>query len=77
MLVFYSLKTMKTNHLFTAFLAFLLPIASLVCKEHRLVDASNLRKKTKVISDKLKGSDLTEIMTCIYKASKGKNGYSF
>ena len=52
---------MKTNHLFTAFLAFLLPIASL-CKEHRLVDASNLRKKTEVISDKLKGPSLKQLL---------------
>ena len=35
---------MKTNNLFTAFLALLLPLAS-------LVDASNLRKNTEVISD--------------------------
>ena len=47
---------MKTNNLFTAILALLLPLASL-CKEHRLVaDASNLRKKTEVISDKIKES---------------------
>ena len=41
---------MKTNTLFTAFLALLLPLASL-CKEHTLADASNLRKNTEVISD--------------------------
>ena len=44
---------MKTDHLFTAFLAFMLPIASL-CKEHRVVDVSNLRKKAEDISHKLK-----------------------
>ena len=41
---------MKTNNLFTAILALLLPLASL-CKEHTLADASNLRKNTEVISD--------------------------
>ena len=43
---------MKTNHLFTAFLALLLPLVSL-CKEHRHADTSNLRKKTKSISEEI------------------------
>ena len=51
---------MKTNHIFTAFLALLLPLASL-CKEHRLDDASNLRKKTEVISDIKESSSFQEI----------------
>ena len=43
---------MKTNTLFTAFLALLLPLVSL-CKEHRHDDTSNLRKKTKSISEEI------------------------
>ena len=50
---------MKTNNLFTAFLALLLPLASL-CKEHTLADASNLRKNTEVISDIEESSSFQE-----------------
>ena len=51
---------MKTNHLFTAFLALLLPLVSL-CKEHRHADTSNLRKKTKSISEEISKPSFLEL----------------